>query len=783
MSDQINSSNSEEGFNLKEILGKIINNWKLFLTCFIVFILIAFVYIRFSKQKYKINASILVEAQSNTPGGAASSMMGGGALGSLTDVSSLLGIPNNAYNEVQILLSNNLMTAVVKKLQLNVVTYRRDVISSVELYKDVPFTVDIHYKTDSLEYRKYKVEINGNNIHLTNSKDDVDINAKFGQLIRLANYDLILNKTDVPVSSYGYYISIESVEKTVESLTKDYTVDLADKLATVIDLTFKYKNSAKGEAILNELMKEYLKADLADKVQIADSTITFIDGRLALVSGQLASVESDLEKFKEKNKIANVEAQSQALIDASSEYEKQLSAVEIQLSVINDLQSILNNPNNRKVLPAIAAIQDQGFLTGIAQYNELLLERDRELMSSTEDNPYIKNIDLQLANFRSTLLKSIAVYKASLVVSRNELLSKNKAFSGQISSVPAKERIFLDYTRQQDLKQALYLFLLQQRETTAISEKSTISSSRIIDDAKSEYEPSKSLLIIFSLVCLGAGFLIPFGIVSLKEILRVKILSKSDIENISTIPIVGEINHTNESYNKVVVEKNSRTSISEQFRAMRTNLQYVLSSSKSNVIMVTSSMSGEGKSFISLNLGSAIALSGKKVIFIELDLRKPKLSTYLEIKQFGFTNYVVSDSISLDEIIQPLSFSENCSIISSGPIPPNPAELLMSSKVDDMITELKKRFDYIIIDCAPVGMISDALLIEKFADITLYILRQSYTFKKQLIIPNDLTQTGKLKKTYLVVNDITATKGGYGYGYGYGYGKYGDVTEKKSRKE
>jgi tyrosine-protein kinase Etk/Wzc len=662
MPDQIDlkngliGSDDEETLNLKDIIGKVVHNWKLFVICFVVFMVIAWLFIRFVKRNYEIDAAILIEMQSGAgAGGGAASMMGGGAggaLSSLTDVSSLLGIPNNANNEVQILESTSLMTNVVKKLQLNVATYRRDVISAVELFQDAPFTIDIQYKSDSVDYAKYKVEINGDNIHIMNSKLDVDKVVKFGQPITLPQYTLVLRRTYMPVSSYGYYITVQSVERTVELLSKDYTVEMPDKQATVIDLTFKYKNPAKGEAIVNELMKEYMKADLADKDQIADSTLTFIDTRLALVENELSGIENNLEKFKEQNKIADIDAQSQALIDATADYQKQQSAIEIQLSVIQELQTILNDPNNRKVLPGVLAIPDAGFATAVEEYNELLLARDRQTISSTEDNPFVQNIDLQLSNFRATLLKTIATYKASLLTTKKDLVAKNSSYTNLISAVPAKERVFLDYSRKQDLKQALYLFLLQQRETTAISEKSTISSARIIDPAKSQYVPAGGAALIALVVCLAAAFFIPFGIVSLKDSLRVKILSKTDIESHTTIPVVGEISHSSEFDNTVVVKENSRSAISEQFRAVRTNLQFLLNASKTNVIMVTSSMSGEGKSFITLNLGSAIALSGKKVVFLDLDLRKPKLTKYLEINPVGFTNYAVSETLDLEDIIQ-----------------------------------------------------------------------------------------------------------------------------------
>ena len=772
----------EEDFDFKKLISKLINNLPLFIICVIIFIGIGYMYKKYSVSKYKISAMMIVEDDKgqSSSGGA----MGG--LGSLTDISSLLGVTSNAENEVNILKSRSIIDNVVKDLKLNIIVFQKSRFRNIEIFNEAPFDVNISYKTDSVEAKQFDVTVKNNIIYLKNSKDDIDIKANFGEKISLPQYDLVFEKRNMPISQSGYNVMIVSEEASVESLSKYLDASLSSKTTTTINLSLDYDNSKKGEAILNKVMDLYLRANRNNKLQIADSTLRFINDRLKLVGRELTDVESEFEGFRKQNKIADVDEQSKALVGASSDFLKQLSALDVQISVIQDLQKYLNNPNNKKIIPASLSVTGDGLSETIGKYNELLLERDRRSLVGTDSNPYIKNLDMQIESFRNIILNNLSAFLKGLLVSKNNLKEQNAKFNGQIESVPAISRRFLDYTRQQTVKQDLYIFLLQKREETAISRTSTISTARIVDSAKSEYQPNYSRSKLIMLAIFSLGIILPLAYLYLRELLNVRINYKSDIEELSDIPVVGEISH-NESENSLVVNNQARSIISEQFRALRTNLQYLLKTDKPQVILVSSSMSGEGKSFVSLNMGSVLALGDKKVVFIELDLRKPKLSQNIGLDNSnGFTNFIVSSNMEVDNILKPLWFSENCFLISSGPIPPNPSELLLHDRLRILIEKLKETFDFIVIDSAPVGLVSDALIVEKFVDITLYIVRQKYTFKAQLDIINDLVQTKKLKKAYLIVNDIEEKTGsyysGYGYGYGYGYSQYGDYAEASKKK-
>jgi capsular exopolysaccharide synthesis family protein len=369
-----------------------------------------------------------------------------------------------------------------------------------------------------------------------------------------------------------------------------------------------------------------------------------------------------------------------------------------------------------------------------------------------------------------------------LQVSQSAFQKQNSFIQGKISDAPVKERIYLDYSRQQSLKQDLYLFLLQKREETAISQTATISSVRILDNAESDEKPYAPKQSLIYLIGLFAGIFLPAAGLSIKEMLNIRINSKSDIEKHTSVPLLGEISR-NINKSKQLIYNDFRSIISEEIRAVRTNLKYVTEKGKSNVILFTSSMSGEGKSFISLNLGNSIAMSGKKVVLLELDLRKPRLLKNIGIENdYGFTNYVIStEEDSISNLIKPSTFNENFFFISSGPIPPNPTELLMNDRLKILIDDLRTKFDYVIIDSAPVGLVSDALIIEEFVDITCYVVRQNYTYKSQLGIVNDLHRSKKAKHLYLIVNDIELKKNNItGYGHGYGHYGYETIEEKNN---
>ncbi|CAM3758877.1 polysaccharide biosynthesis tyrosine autokinase [Mucilaginibacter galii] len=777
MSPKLHTNNSqpveEDTIDIKQILAKILHNWIWFLLSIFFCLMLAYIYAYFAATSWSVASKILVVDEKNSPKSAVSGTLSG-------DVGSLFSAKSSADNEIQVLKSRTLMKKTVDAMQLNIRTYLKTGLKANEIFEDAPFNVSIAYKADTIVNRTYDIEIlPGNRFSISNSNENLKLNAKFGEVIKLNQYNLLLRNKPALKTGVKFEISIQSPDAAVLDFSKNFGVALSDKQATTIDLSLIYSNPAKGEAILNKIMQIYLQSNLQNDKQIADSTMAFIDSRIVLVSKELNNIEKQFEEYKKENNIANISEQSKALVTSASDYYDKLTQQETQLTVISDIERTLSNPKNKNFIPSsLINSTDQSFGQGIVAYNELLRSRDKATLSYTDGNPVIQNLDQQIDNSRINLLNNIETYKKGLQLGKSELQKQNSGFTGQLKELPGKERNYLDFSRQQNLKQELYLFLLQKREETAISRNSTISSSRIIDTAKSDFSPFKPQKSIIYLMGVVIGILLPALFLFVKELFNIQISSKSDIEKATNATILGEIGH-NSDKQSLVTGVNSRSVISEQFRSLRTNLHFVLDSSKSNVLLFTSSMSGEGKSFLSLNIGSALALTNKRVVFLEMDLRKPKLSESMGLSNDnGYTNYAISDDENFDykKLLKPLSFNENCYLISSGPIPPNPAELLENGKLEKLINYLKVEFDYIIVDCAPIGLVTDALMIEKYSDLTFYVIRQGYTYKSQLAIVNDL-KNGKVKNLYLIVNDIPAQKGGFSaYGQAYGH----DLEQDKS---
>ncbi|RKR81081.1 capsular exopolysaccharide synthesis family protein [Mucilaginibacter gracilis] len=766
--------NDDDVIDFKQIISVVIKHWYLFVLSIAICSVLAFVYAYYASAEWSASAKILVDDSKNNPSSAAS------ASGLGSDFGSLFNVKSSADNEVQILKSRSLMENTVKQLQLNVRVFSKEGLKETEIYQECPFSIKLNYKADTLFVQKYNIKFDANGQYtITNSKENVNETARVGQTIKLKNYDFVLNPITNRLPTGSYTIKIVSVDDAVAQLSNSFIAALSDKQATTIDLSLSYPQPKKSEVILEEIMKLYLQSNLQNKVQIADSTIEFINSRINLVGKELNEIEGDFESYKTRNGIADISTQSKVLVSSANDYYDKLNQTETQLKVIQDLEKVLHNPQNKSVIPSsMVAPNDVAFGQSINTYNEMLIQRDKASLAYTNNNPIIQNYDQQIETARQTLLRSITSFKSNLQTSESELKRQNGNVNNKLLQVPAKERGYLDIQRKQALKQDLYQFLLQKREETAISKTSTISSSRIIDHAKSDFYPFKPKKSIIFLVGIFLGLVLPTAYLFIKELLNIKINSKQDVVKATNATIVGEIGH-NEAQETLVAINHSRTIISEQFRSLRTKLNYLLNTSKPNVILFTSSMGGEGKSFLSVNLGSALALTGKKVVFIELDLRKPKLSEIMghDHNTFGYSNYAVSEFTDINKLIKPIWFDENCSLISSGPIPPNPTELLTNPKLERLINELKTKFDYIIIDCAPVGLVTDALIIEKLADLTFYVVREKHTYKEQINIINSLRDTNEIRNLYIILNDIKINRNSYS-SYGYGLEKPQKWTSK-----
>lgn len=768
--------NAQNKLFFQKLLNRFRSIWPWLVASVLLCLLVAFFYLKIAVPEYKVNASVLVQDdKKSTDFGETSLLQEFG-----------FNVKSTVDNEAEVFKSRTLMEQVVRELQLHIRYYRDGNMRAIETFIERPVTLRF-ISPDTFNLRepvKYNVQFDPANITNINLvRDDIHLKAHIGDTVTLPEGKAVI----LPSEGFAKWdakepltIHINSIDGTTQKYMDALQVDIPNKQVSVIHLTVAESLPGKGEQILNTLISAYLQANVRDKNRIADSTMRFIDDRLRLVFRELSDIEKDIEHFKTNNRLTDLSTQSNLLLQNTSEYARNLTDFEVQLSVINALQDFLrDNENNQRIVPSSLVMQDASFIALVNRYNDLQLQRDKMLMSLTTVHPSVLSMDDQLKNMRAELVSSIASIKKGIEVSVAELKKKTAEFEKDISRVPSKERTFLDYSRQQAIKQELYLFLLKKREETAISKSATIANARIIDKAKSNtqpFKPRKSLVMMLGVVF---GLLIPFAVSFGRDMINTKVSSLEDITSHTSVPILTEISH-NVDNNIVAVSMKSRQLVAEQFRSLRTSLQYILSGKNEKVILITSSMSGEGKSFLSINLCTILALAGKKAILLELDLRKPKITNNLGLEKKGFTNYIIEEKPDWRKWVQPSRVQPNFDVLSSGPIPPNPTELLMMPRMSALMKELKEQYDYIIIDTPPAGMVTDAEILAAHANTTFFIVRHKYTYKQQVHIIEKLLQKQSLPRINVIVNDIPAKNPGYGYGYYYGYG-YNPYEEEKPK--
>lgn len=754
---------AEGNLNIRALLNKLVSGWYWLLIFVFIGLISSFLYMNYTAPTYQVNAKLLVNDDEK-----------GGNLGkqanALMDLGGLMSGKNSVDNEAEILKTRFLMEQVVRDMQLNIIYSKKQGLMTQELYES-PLKLTIIKANDSIETTKLEVKkISDSKINVKAKKFSKDV--LLGQEFSIKDVGTVsISPTSSKFIDENMTITLYSIDERVAAMMKQLSVSVINKQVSIIDLSLVYTLPRKGEDILNKLINQYIITNLKDKNSIADSTGKFIKQRISAIASELGDVENDVESFKERNKLADMSEQGKALVQSTSELTTDLSKAESQVIILTDLENYMkDSAKNKRVFPASLLPQDMVFSGLMNQYNALLIEREKQLLSVTEESPFIKNIDEQIMQMRAGILANIQSTKNSFVVSRDKLRSQLEQAQGQIGGVPQIEKNYLKLARNRDIKQELYIFLMQKAEETAISKTSNISVAKLIDPPKANNIPISPRTNVVYLIGILLGLIVPSSIIIIGDMLKTTIATKEDITNFTTVPVIGEISHNSENDNLVVANQ-GRSAISEQFRALRTNLSFYLKNVDEKIILLTSSMSGEGKSFTAINLGNILALAGKKVLLMELDLRKPGLSAKLGVNNdIGFSNYTIDSNVKIQDIVKPLAANKNMFIISSGPLPPNPAETIMSEHTPELIKELKNQFDYIIMDAPPVGIITDAQLLAIYADMTLYIVRQKITKKDQIKIVDDLYRNNKMKKIAIVVNDIVTKI----YGYGYGYGSYGE---------
>jgi tyrosine-protein kinase Etk/Wzc len=767
----------ETAVDIKGYINRVLAQWWIIPLSLAICLGTSYLYLRYKSKMYKIHAQLLV--QDDKKGG-------GMNAGDLLDLSSLLDMKSNVDNEVEILKTRMLAEKVVKDLNLNITYFKKGRVNDVEIYqRNLPFALEILGPEDSIAASTFDMEILEPELllieYVDSRKNTVSNKVSFGKTFIMEGIGALrfLKNNNISLRDKYYRFHISSVQEAVSTLRKEIIVAVTNKLVTTIDLSMSHHIPKKGEDILSKLIEEYLEQNIVDKNRVADSTIKFINERLLFVSRELGDIEGDIQSFKQGNKLADLSEQSRLLLVNTSDYLKRIAEIETQLNILAGLEDYLKDESkNKRVVPSSVLANDIVFSKLVETYNGLLLERDRQLLTSTEDNPYIRNLDERIQALRGAMLSNLANTRASMQISQSQLQKDLNQFENQIRNVPAHERTYLDLARQQQIKQELYLFLLQKREEAALSKTSNISSARVIDAPKSDslpFSPNKMVILLFGL---AAGLALPFGRVYIMDILNDKVRSKEELlKLLPGMTVIGEISHF--EMEGTSIGSDPKSVIAEQFRGLRTNLHFFLKEQQGNIILLTSSTMGEGKTFTSTNLGAILAIPGKRVLLMDLDLRRASLSAKLGFKgSQGFTNYIISNAVKASDLIVPSGIHEKLFILPAGPIPPNPAELIMDQRMDELMSELKQDYDYIIMDAPPIGLVTDAQLLSRFSAITLYLVRQEYTSRNMLNIPKELHLSGKMERVAIVLNDVRRP-GGYGYAYAYGYYAYGNKVEKK----
>ncbi|PKD19457.1 tyrosine protein kinase [Salegentibacter salinarum] len=775
----------EEEINLREELDKYLKYWPWFVFGVILCVLIGFVYLKYTTAQYSTTASIIIKDEESK--GPSSEMAGFADLGLLSGMGA-----SSIENEIGILRSKTLMTKTVKALDLNIIYYDEAGVKSKELYNKSPFNVQVLQLDEEKLSEIIKEELghrfliepqSENDFILINTESDKNFEGRFGNPVNIGFADITLERTGIePEEEEDLEVSVQfsPVESIVGKYREGVQVNLTDKNSSLLELSLVDPVTEKAQDILDQLILEYNRQAIEDKNLVATNTASFIDERLSIINQELDSVEVGKEEFKESNQLTNIEAESELFIENASDYKKRQQEVGTQLELANAMLDHLKG-NTSDLLPANLGIQEEGVNDMIKEYNTLVLERNRILSASTEENPVVLRLNSQIDQMRGNVLQSLERMRSNLLIAQEDLDRQAAVIGSQISAVPAKERQYRGIERQQNIKEALYLFLLEKREENSLSLAVTAPKAKIVDSAYSNTKPVSPKAKIILLAALILGLLIPFLIIYVKNLLNNKITDRTDIENATKeIPIVGEIPRIARKESDLI-SVNDRSVLSEAFRIMVTNLQYLLvgagDKEKGIKLFVTSTVKGEGKTFIAFNLAITLANMGKKVVIVGADLRNPQLQRYeTDARTYvGVSDYLYNTETGIKEIIAKAKAHEKLDIIASGHIPPNPSELLRSERMARLLNELEGIYDYIIVDTAPSMLVADTFLINKYADLTLYVARAGYTEKKLLGFAVDAKNEGKLHDVSFVLNDVELANFGYGNKYGYAYGE-----EKKS---
>lgn len=764
----------KEEFNLAEYVHRYLRYWYLFPLFLALAATAAYFYLQITQPIYKSTASLLIKDEKK-----------GVKTGADDILSELNKFSGNKLveNEIEILTSRTLMEQVVKELNLEVSYETKDGLKTLDLYKKSPIKVIPELVKEEAYEEPLQIEIADSSRYRILQTGKL---YEFGKL-----YYTDWGALKVVHDSMGdpkikmIATRFRKANGLAAGMLSRLSVAQPNKNSTVLELDYEDTSVQKGIDVLNKLLDVYVRSSITDKNTEASNTLQFIEERLGLITDELGDVEKDVEVYKSQRGLTDIGAESQLFLENIKENDSKLNEINIQIRVLESVENYINSSTDGAVAPATYMINDPVLVSLLNRFSELNLQKEKYARTLQPDNPIMETVNVQLANTRQSIRENVQNMRRGLDLTRQNLEGINTRFSAGLRSIPQKEREYVGIKRQQTVKENLYLYLLQKREETALAYASTVTDSRLVDAPRGNYSPVKPKRSMILMGALGAGIVIPLLLINLIYLLNNTVQSREEVEKGVNLSILGEIGKlkSKSSGKEEIIKVTSRSAVAEQFRALRTNLQY-LGDGTSRVLTFTSSIGGEGKSFISVNLAASLAYADKRVILIGGDLRKPSLHQKLPIhNNKGLTNYLIGQT-HLDGLVQASGIHELFDVLSAGPLPPNPSELLSNGRFPQLIEQLRTEYDYVLIDSPPFGLVTDAAIIGEFSDAALYIVRYNYTLREHLKKIRQLKGNKNFANLSIIFNAVNYGSGyGYGYGYGgYGYGYYTDENEDQKGK-
>ena len=762
----------EKDINIRELIKPYLDRWLWFVVGAFLALLGGYLFIKLSTPIYRTETTILVKDAKNNK-------LPEGASG-LFDLSGIGGMNvNSIENEIEILKSKKLIEQVVKDLGLTAEVYQEAVFTKKELYKDTsPVIINVlgEKKDASDEQKKLDIllEIKGNELILSSDKMPDVIRTTYNKTISLPNANIIIQKNPAYKGEKieELLLKVYNTERIVNYYREILSIAPKDKDATVIGITLDLPIKAKTQDFLNKLVVVYNQDAINDKNSESKKTKDFIDERIAIIAKELGDVENEKQSFKTENQITDIATETKINLETNAQARARQLEVDSQLELTNALMDYLSKQGDYQILPNNIGLSDASAGNVINSYNQLIIERNRLLENSTAQNPVVIDITKKINSMRFSVMETLSKNRTGLQLERNKYLEEQGKLMSRISKVPTQEKLFRSIERQQQIKENLYLLLLQKREETQLSLAVTAPKAKIVDYAHSTEKPVAPKKLIIMLAALLVGIVLPFGLIYIKELLDNKIKTKHDIESLSQTVVLAELPKIRKGESDIV-GRNDLSPMAEAFRILITNMNFMIpKKEKGKVVFVTSTIKGEGKTFASVNLALTLANPNRKVIIIGSDIRNPQLQRYDKNSRvyMGLTEFLYDEKVTLEKVIHQSNMNPHLDVIYSGAIPPNPTDLLTNGRYQILLETLKPLYDYIIVDTAPLMLVTDTFLFADLADTTLYVTRSNYTEEKLIDFANKNIKANKIKNVGFVLNDVSKSNLGYGNKYGYGYG-------------